>query len=467
MNDLETNAKTLGLDERVRRQDSYESLITNVRDGLNSTPIFMLSLPHGNVVDEVIEILRTHLSKGAIILDFGNEHYKSTERRERDLKPQGIHYVGCGISGGYQSARAGPSFSPGGDPAILELVMPLLRHLAAKDNRGMPCTTQIGPGGSGHYFKMIHNGIEQGMMSILAEAWFLLAHGLGLSFQDVATVFRSWNEEGPLRSCFLVGIGSDVAKAQYHYGDSVLATVRDKVVQDVDESEGTGVWTCQEAVSLHVPATTILAAHLFRCASADAARRAAVCKVMATGGDLPQPNRINGVDQHAFIDALRSTTYFGFLSCFAQGLSVLRERDCERGWNINYRSVLQTWRGGCIIQADHVLDILEKMYSSNEADIDNIYANPDVAMELLQCASSTKQVVLRAVEADLPIPAISQSLEHFKYIGSTQLPTQFMEAELDYFGKHMYDTWHEPPGGPKKGSHHYEWKPATGRLDKN
>lgn len=496
MNALETNATNLGLEERVVRHNTYENLISTVRSNPSGQLILMLSTPPGAVVDDVIQCLLPHVPADSVLLDFGNEHYQNTERRQQDLASRGIHYLGCGVSGGYQSARSGPSFSPGGDPAALAKVMPMLRDLAAKDGKGQPCVNAIGPGSSGHYFKMIHNGIEQGMMSVLAEVWFVLVRGLGLSSEEVAGVFRSWNTEGPLRDCFLIDIGADIVAQRYGWGDvGVLETVRDKVVQDVEESEGTGIWTCQEAISLHEPAATILAAHLLRCASADASRRAAVAKAasaISDGGDntlLPKPARIRGVSSVQFINSLRSATYFCFLSCFAQGLNMLQAANRQYCWRIDFRSALQVWRGGCIIRADHVVDVLDGVYearrgrreknpgdkgkggdSGNEEvgpQEEDLFASHEVATELLRNFTAAREVVLRAVEADMIVPALSQSLEHFKYAGSTSLPTQFMEAQLDYFGKHMYDTWDDPPGRPRTGSHHYEWKPATGRLDKS
>jgi 6-phosphogluconate dehydrogenase len=223
----------------------------------------MLSTPHGDPTDKCVDGIRPFLRDGDIIIDCGNEHWRNTERRQRGLEADGIHYIGCGVSGGYQSARHGPSMAPGGNPEALRSVMPFLRTLSAKNASGRPCTEPVGPAGSGHYVKTVHNGIEQGMMSVVAEAWLMLTYGLDLDSDAVAGLFDAWSQEGLLRGCFLIAIGADVERARGEEGCRVLPEVRDQVVQDVDEEEGTGTWTCEQAVTLHVPAASLASAYLF------------------------------------------------------------------------------------------------------------------------------------------------------------------------------------------------------------
>ncbi|KAI1376518.1 6-phosphogluconate dehydrogenase [Hypoxylon crocopeplum] len=468
MDVLEKQTKDTHLDGKVHRQSSYEELCKSLEHE-GRPKVFVFSTPHGAPADKCVEALNPHLAKGDVIIDCGNEHWTNTQRRQRDLDPRGVHYVGCGVSGGYQSARAGPSFSPGGSDEALGLVMPFLRSLAARDRRGRPCTEPVGPGGSGHYVKMVHNGIEQGMMSVIAEVWLLLTEGLDLKDDEVAGIFKRWNESGPLHDCFLVAIGVDVERAREKRrgggGEHVVSQVRDKVVQDVDETEGTGTWTAEEAVALHVPAATIVSAHLFRCASADLARRIRNKKSAPDRGFEPQPLSGVGEKGEGFVEALHATTYFCFLAAFAQGLDLIRQKDKREGWGLDYRRILQLWRGGCIIQADSVVDVLDAVYARADHDPDDLLANAEVGRELARNFQAVKKVVLKAVEADLFVPAVSQSLEYYKYETSTQLPTQFMEAQLDYFGQHMFDTKDDPVGEPKTGRHHFEWKPAKGSSD--
>ncbi|KAK8001928.1 6-phosphogluconate dehydrogenase (decarboxylating) [Apiospora marii] len=462
MDALAKQAKNIKLDRMVVPEKSYEAVCKAI-ETKGEPKVFVFSTPHGEPADKCVEGLKPFLKKGDIIVDCGNEHWTNTERRQRDLEPKGIHYIGCGVSGGYQAARAGPSMSPGGKPEALKQMMPFFQKVAAKDSKGRPCVTPVGPRGSGHYVKMVHNGIEQGMMSVLAEAWLMMSRGLGLRNDEIRDVFKAWDASGPLSGCFLVAIGVDVESAKGKDGKYVLDSVRDKVVQDVDEEEGTGTWTCEQAVMLHVPCSSILAAHLFRCASADLGRRKKN-KKSAGGGIEPKP--LSVASKQKFLEQLHMATYFCFLTCFAQGLDLIRAKDKKEKWGLDYRNVLQLWRGGCIIRAEHITDIvLERAYARPDHDVDDVLGNPEVARELTQNYPALKSVVLQALEADGFVPSMSQCLEYYKYETSTALPTQFMEAQLDYFGQHMFDRQDDPVGGPTKGQHHHEWKPATGSSD--
>ncbi|EHY55780.1 hypothetical protein HRR83_009220 [Exophiala dermatitidis] len=464
---LEEEAKAIHLEHRVVKQKDYKDLSESLSSP-GEPKLFVFSTPHGSVGDKIVEGLRPYLNKGDIILDCANEHWENTERRQKQLEPDGIHYIGCGVSGGYQSARSGPSMSPGGNFEALKKVLPFLQRVAAKDREGRPCVTAIGPGGSGHYVKMVHNGIEQGMMSAIAEVWFIMNHCLKMKYEWVADVFESWNKDGPLRDNFLVSIGVDINRTKDKDGNVVLANVLDKVVQDVDNSEGTGVWTCEETIRLHVPSPTIVSAHLFRLASADAARRLAVNKSF-NGGVEPGVIKLEVPHEKAmpsFLEDLRLALYAAFLCSFVQGLQVIKAMDREKGWNLDYRATLQIWRSGCIITSDYIADLLDSVLARPDHDDDNLLANKELGDELTRCFPALKNVVIKSLEADAYIPSLSATLEYLKYSGSTELPTQFMEAELDYFGEHNFDLKSEGPGEPVKGKHHYEWKPAKGIADK-
>jgi 6-phosphogluconate dehydrogenase len=464
--ELEKEAKDIHLESWVVRQKDYKDLCESLSSP-DSPKLFVFSTPHGSVGDEIVKGLRPYLSKGDIILDCANEHWENTERRQKELEPDGIHYIGCGVSGGYQSARSGPSMSPGGDAETLKKVLPFLQRVAARDRQGRPCVTAIGPGGSGHYVKMVHNGIEQGMMSAIAEVWFIMNRCLKMNYEKIADVFASWNDHGPLQDNFLVSIGVDINRTKDKDGNFVLSNVLDKVVQDVDNSEGTGVWTCEETIRLHVPSPTIVSAHLFRLASADAARRLAVNKSFQGGVD---PGVIKLETPHekslpSFLEDLRLALYAAFLCSFIQGLHIIKAMDREKGWNLDYRTILQIWRSGCIITSGYISDLLDGVLARPDHDDDNLLANREIADELTKCFPALKNVVLKSLDVDAYIPSLSATLEFYKYSSSTELPTQFMEAELDYFGEHSFDLKSEGPGEPVKGKHHYEWKPAKGKAD--
>lgn len=237
--------------------------------------------------------------------------------------------------------------------------------------------------------------------------------------------------------------------------------MQDKVVQDVDGSEGTGVWSNMEAVRLHIPAPTLAAAHFIRIASADRAQRLHVNDTL--DGSFP-PEKLHLPDakeRQVFLEDLRVATYVACLASFVQGMNVIDVADRENKWSIDFATVVQVWRAGCIIQADYIADMLEEVWKDDgKADDRNLLYNIRVAHELKHGFPSLRKVVARGVESNAVIPSLSATLEYLKFSAGTVLPTKFYEAELDYFGKHMFDLTSEPAGKPVKGKHHFEWKPA-------
>lgn len=456
---LQEQARKVKVEDKVTHHSNYESLCK----ALGSPKAFVFSTPHGTVADKTIDGLEPFLEKGDLIMDAGNEKWTETERRQKRLEPTGINYIGMGVSGGYQSARRGPSISPGGSKQALDLAFPFLQKVAAKDNEGRACVAKLGPRGCGHYTKMIHNGIEHGMMSALTEAWGLMSQGLGMSFPEIADVFEEWDSDGPMADNFLINIAAAICRTKDpNTGHYVLENIRDKVVQDVDDSEGTGVWTCEEVIRLHVVAPTLTAAHLFRVVSADAAKRERVNK--AFEGRV-SPKKL-AADKKVFLQELKEATYAGILASYVQGMHVLARTDKENGWDLNYHDVLQLWRAGCIIRSNILTDMLASVYRDPKLDKTNLLAHPTIASDLTTTYDSLKSVVLKGVEADLNVPALSATLEYYKYSGYTDMPTSFQEAQLDYFGEHMYDLKSDGPGEPTAGKHHFEWKPARGIYEK-
>ena len=237
-------------------------------------------------------------------------------------------------------------------------------------------------------------------------------------------------------------------------------------MQDVDETEGTGTWTSGESVRLHVPAPTIISAHLFRLASADAARREKV-KQGFNGGIQASKMKLSEDERTHFVKDLQSATYASFLVSFIQGLHIIEKADREQKWSIDFAGIFQLWRGGCIIQSDYIVDLLEKAYRQNNQNDNDLLDHPEIGGALMDNYPALKKIVLNALDADAPVPSMSASLEYLKYMGSTELPTQFMEAQMDYFGGHMFDLKSDEPGKPIMGKHHFEWKPARGIVAEN
>ncbi|KAI9869579.1 MAG: hypothetical protein M1830_005335 [Pleopsidium flavum] len=449
-------AKKEGLQDKLEKHESYQDLCKS----LGSPKVFLFSLPHGAAGDTVIEGLHPYLERGDIIIDAANEDWKNTQRRQGEMIAQGVHYVGMGVSGGYQAARRGPSMCPGGDEKALDVVLPLLEKVAARDGKGRPCVGKVGFGGAGHYVKMIHNGIEHGMMSSIAEAWQIMNLCLGMTYEEIGDVLAKWNSEGELRGTFLIDIGAQICKQKDENGKHVLGTVQDKVVQDVDGSEGTGIWSNMEAIRLHIPAPTLATAHFIRLASADRAQR--LHAEETSGSQFPTENiKQTDDERQAFLEDLRMATYVACLASFVQGMNIVDAVDRENKWYIDFSTVVQVWRNGCIIQADYIADMLEQIWNvRGKEENRNLLYEKRIAQELKDGFPSLRRVVTKSVEANAVIPSLSATLEYLKFSENTRLPTQFYEAELDYFGKHMFDLKSEPAGEPVTGKHHFEWKPA-------
>ncbi|KAJ5671898.1 hypothetical protein N7507_001025 [Penicillium longicatenatum] len=434
--------------------------------------IFMFSITHGHPADSVLGMIKHDLKKGDIVLDGGNENYRRTERRQKECAEIGVSWIGMGVSGGYQSARRGPSLSPSGDAQALELIMPLLQRYAAKDPKsGTPCVTRIGPGGSGHFVKMVHNGIEGGMLSTLAEAWSFMHYGLGMGYEEIGDIFAQWDSRGELRGNFLINIGADILRTKRTpNGDGkgegtgssgfVLDDVLDKVVQDDDGSEGTPLWSLMESASRHVSCPTLAAAHYMRIASGNRQERVQISKKL----QMPSPHPIQNtrISKEAMLEKLRKAVYCSFLSSFCQGLELISRASEDEGWNIDLGNCIQIWRAGCIIQSDYIADLLQPPLSG-KTSISNMKSIDAVSTELHNSFDALKDIVIEGTKTDQYLPAISATLDYLKYAGGLALPTKFMEAQMDYFGAHSYNkpgVAGEDPGPIHKGLHHYEWKVA-------
>nr|POE99451.1 6-phosphogluconate dehydrogenase, decarboxylating [Quercus suber] len=369
------------------------------------------------------------------------------------------------------TSRRGPSMCPGTDDETMDLVLPTLRKVAAKDADGAPCVARIGTGGAGHYCKMIHNGIEHGVMSAIAEAYGIMRDGLSMNLDEIGDEFERWNSSGELKNTFLIKISIDICRAvDQQTKVRVLDTVEDKVVQDFTGEEGTGIWSNTEAVEQHVPAPTLSTAHFFRIASGDRHQRSTIQKAFSSTPLPPQAMEVS--DRAKFLEDLRLAVFTASLAAFAQGMNIIDKADRRKHFNIDYTALLHIWRAGCIIQADYIVtELLAPIYArkhaaSSNSSLDetsetNPLYEPAIAQDFKRGLPSLKRVVARGVESDAVIPALSASLEYLKIQTSTALPTSFYEAQLDYFGAHMYDKKGEDKEGkPTEGKYHYEWKPA-------
>ncbi|KAF8463098.1 6-phosphogluconate dehydrogenase C-terminal domain-like protein [Kalaharituber pfeilii] len=460
--------------------DLYE-FISSLADANSPTggALILLSLPHGSVVDAVLSDMNRHLKKRDVILDTGNEWYLDTERRQKELARLGVTLCSLEVSGGYQSARRGPSLHLSGDnPEVKKEVLKLLELVAAKDENGKPCVKDLGPGGVGHYVKMVHNGIEQGMLGVINEVWEIMFKCLSMTLDEIGDVFGKWTRDGgEMKNNYLLTIGSEIchtkrSTAAVNTSDPpeddgmspfLLNTIQDKVVQDADSSEGTGIWTVSESAHKHVSAPTISCAHFYRIASADRAQRLAFADLIGGEVATAKKQKVTQADKSEFIETtIRRGMYAGFLASFAQGINLLLRASHVHGWNLSILKCIEVWRAGTIIRDDTILDLLSSIYTPNESSAhpQNVLLNPSYGAQVKAHIPQLKRLVLKGIEWDAHVPALSASLEYYKFCGGKHLPTQFMEAQLDYFGKHNFELKSEGLREVKKGVHHYEWKPA-------
>ena len=393
----------------------------------------LLMVKAGAPVDEMLERLAPHLAPGDVVIDGGNSHFADTQRREAALRARGVSFVGMGVSGGEEGARNGPSLMPGGARPAYELLRPMLEAIAAKTDSG-PCVTYVGPDGAGHFTKMVHNGIEYGIMQAIAEAYNLLRHALDLPAEEVAAVFAEWNR-GPLES-YLIEVAAQVLRARDpETGHPLVERILDQAGQ-----KGTGKWTAQSALDLGVPIPTIAAAIDARVLSSMKAERVSASRIIQSAAR----GRLAGEAWEmtaAVHDALRAAT----VCAYAQGLSLLRAASGEYGWNVELREVARIWKGGCIIRA-RLLDTLMRAYE-RAPDLPNLLLDADVRRWLSETERGWRRTVAAAVDAGLPVPALSAALAYFDSYRSARLPQNLTQAQRDFFGAHTYQRVDRPEAG--------------------
>jgi 6-phosphogluconate dehydrogenase len=379
----------------------------------------------GPATDAVISELVPLLELGDILIDCGNSHFADTRRREQDLRSHGLHFVGCGVSGGEEGALNGPSIMPGGSAESYRRIGPIFESIAAQVE-GTPCCTHVGPDGAGHFVKMVHNGIEYADMQLIAEAYDLLRAGTGASPGELADIFRTWNE-GDLES-YLIEITADVL------GHIDAATGRPfvDIVLDQAEQKGTGRWTVQSALELGIPITGIAEATFARSLSAHASQRAAAREAFGAGlGPLPA-----AADRAAFVDDVRRALYASKVVAYAQGFDHIQAGSEEYDWHIDRGAMATIWRGGCIIRA-RFLNRIREAYDRHP-DLPSLLVAPYFVDAVSAGLQSWRRVVADAAAAGVPAPAFSSCLAYFDGLRRDRLPAALIQGLRDYFGAHTY-----------------------------
>jgi 6-phosphogluconate dehydrogenase len=405
----------------------------------------MLMVKAGAPVDDLIERLIPLLEPGDVIIDGGNSFFQDSMRRSKSVEEKGIRYVGMGVSGGEEGARHGPSIMPGGSAEAWPVIREIFQAIAAKVEDGSPCCEWVGESGSGHFVKMVHNGIEYGDMQLIAESYHLMKAGLGLTNEQMAQHFEAWNQ-GKLGS-YLVEITRDILLFKDRDGLPLL----DKIL-DTAGQKGTGRWASDTALEMGVPLSLITEAVLARSLSAQKQERVQASRVLGN-----RIERCSG-DAQAFVDELGQALYAAKIVSYAQGFMLLRAAAQEYHWNLNYGEIALLWRGGCIIRSVFLGRIKDAFAS--DPQLSNLLLDPYFCAEIQQALPAWRHVVAQAVSQGIPVPALSSALSFYDGYRQDVLPANLIQAQRDYFGAHGYERLDRPVGTP----FHTDWTGSGGRV---
>jgi 6-phosphogluconate dehydrogenase len=397
----------------------------------------MLLVPAGPPVDAVIGELEGVLESGDLIIDGGNSYFKDTDARLEKLKEKGLSFLGVGVSGGEEGARHGPSIMPGGPKEAYERVRAVFEASAAQAN-GEPCVAYMGPGSSGHFVKMVHNGIEYALMQLIAEAYDLMKRGLGLTDDELHECFAGWNK-GELEG-YLIEITAHIfCQPDEKTGRRLIDEIR-----DVARQLGTGMWTSQSAFELQVPIPTIDAAVAARNLSAREAERAAVSAA------LPRQAAAFAGERAAFLGQIEGALFAAFITAYAQGMAVLQAASDRYAYRLDLSSVAGIWRGGCIIRSAVLQDI--RTAFKGQPSLSNLLLDPVLAQKVADHQEDLRSVVAAAARLGLPAPALMASLGYVDSYRSAWLPANLIQAQRDYFGSHTYERI------DAQGTFHTHWE---------
>ncbi|MFD3330374.1 NADP-dependent phosphogluconate dehydrogenase [Streptomyces sp. NPDC058701] len=435
-----TTAKTTALVEEFGHEGSFVAATSAKEfvDALERPRRLVVMVKAGDPTDAVIREFAPLLEEGDVIIDGGNAHFEDTRRREKELREQGIHFVGVGISGGEEGALLGPSIMPGGSKESYESLGPLLEKIAAKAADGTPCTSHMGPDGAGHFVKMVHNGIEYADMQLIAEAYHLLREVAGYSPAKIAETFREWNR-GRLDS-YLIEITAEVLA----HTDAATGRPFVDVVADAAEQKGTGRWTVQIALDLGVPVSGIAEAVFARAVSGHADLREAA---RGLGGPVAAP--LAPAEADAFAGQVEEALYASKIVSYTQGFHQIQAGSAEYDWHVDPGAVASLWRGGCIIRAAF-LDRIRAAYDARP-DLPSLLADADFADEIGAAQDGWRSVIVAAVRQGIPVPAFSASLAYYDALRAERLPAALTQGQRDFFGAHTYRRT------DREGSFHTLW----------
>lgn len=397
----------------------------------------LLMIPAGKPVDDAIGHLKPHLERGDILIDGGNSYFLDTEHRSKQLEAGGFYYIGAGISGGEEGALWGPSIMPGGQNEAWQATAPILRAIAARAEDGEPCVDYIGPRGSGHYVKMVHNGIEYGDMQLIAETYDILHRGAGLSAHELSAVFSEWNQ-GVLKS-YLIEITADILN---RLDEETGAPLVDLVLDEAQQ-KGTGKWTSQNALDIGAPIPTINAAVESRIISSLKNQR------LEASRHIKGPEGKFKGDLQGLVDAARDALYASKLTSYAQGMGLLTIASETYAYDLKPGAIARIWRAGCIIRAS-LLEEIMAAYQRNPGLV-NLLLDDDFRKQIQDRQKAWRRFIQAAVELGIPVLAMGSALAYFDAYRSERLPANLTQAQRDYFGAHTYRRI------DREGTFHTEW----------
>jgi 6-phosphogluconate dehydrogenase len=396
----------------------------------------MLLVPAGPIVDNVIRDLLPVLEPGDLIIDAGNSHFTDTDLRESTLQGKGLNFFGMGVSGGEAGARHGPSMMPGGNKQAYQRVRDILEAASAQVD-GVPCVSYLGPHSAGHYVKMVHNGIEYGLMQLISETYDLFSRGLGLNDDELGEIFSSWNQAE--LNGYLVEITAEI----FRKVDEITGKRLVDVVLDAAHQLGTGMWTSQDALALHVPTPTIDTAVVMRDLSGLEAQRAAIS--MEFGAPI---QRLVG-DRKQIIEQARGGLYAATILTYAQGFAQLAAASKAYGYNLDLSTVASIWQGGCIIRSA-LLKPIRDAYRM-QPDLMHLLLNQTLGELVAEHINDLRGVVQTTARMGLPAPAFMATLAYIDGLRATHLPANLVQAQRDFFGAHTYERVDQ------RGVFHTQW----------
>ncbi|WP_434928803.1 NADP-dependent phosphogluconate dehydrogenase [Shewanella sp. HL-SH2] len=441
--------------------------LSEMLEKLISPKVIVLSVPAGKIVDGICNtLIESGISSDDIVIDTGNSLWTDTVEREAHYKGK-FKFFSSAVSGGEVGARFGPSLMPSGDESAWQYVAPIWNAIAAKvDSKtglpierfepgnpvteGEPCTTYIGPAGSGHYVKMVHNGIEYADMQLICEAYQLLHDGLDLSTHEIGDIFKRWNQ-GSLNS-YLMEISAEVLQQD----DPLTGKPLVEMILDKAGQKGTGLWTAVSSLQIGCPAPTIAEAVYARAVSTQKTLRVSLSKTLIG----PAKITLSDVEKTAFIDALEDALYCAKVCCYAQGFQLMAMEAKEQNWPLNFAEIAKIWRAGCIIRATFLQSITQA-YEQDPA-LPNLLMAESFSSTLATKQLNWRKTVAASVMQGIPAPCISSAVAYYDSYRCETLPANLLQGQRDFFGAHTFERTDKPAGE----KYHLDWSAKERTLTK-